>query len=101
MEVGTVWQFKEVLDRLLDIVTQSIQQALCLERVTHSPQLVTNCCHLLAKVIAELAAQARGIDVSVITWTVSLFLFQDLRLCCATAVNYSNNGEQDLDMVYQ
>lgn len=59
-----VWQFKEVLDRLLDTVTQSIQQALCQEEVTHSPQLVTNCCHLLAKVVAELAAQARGIDVS-------------------------------------
>lgn len=59
-----MWQFKDVLDRLLDTVTQSIQQALCQEKVTHSSQLVTNCCHLLAKVVAELAAQARGIDVS-------------------------------------
>ncbi|XP_054276655.1 E3 ubiquitin-protein ligase MYCBP2-like [Macrosteles quadrilineatus] len=62
VDAGSVWQFKDVLDRLLDIVTQSIQQALCLERVSHSTQLVTNCCHLLAKVVAELAAQARGID---------------------------------------
>ena len=65
MEVETVWQFKEVLDRLLDIVTLSVQQSLCLEKVTHSDQLVNNCCQLLAKVIAELAAQARGIDVSI------------------------------------
>lgn len=63
-EGGTVWQFRDVLDRLLDIVSLSVQQALCLEKVTHSSKLVTNCCHLLAKVIAELAAQARGIDVS-------------------------------------
>lgn len=65
MEVETVWQFKDVLDRLLDIVTLSVQQSLCLEKVSHSEQLVNNCCQLLAKVIAELAAQARGIDVSI------------------------------------
>ncbi|XP_046683725.1 E3 ubiquitin-protein ligase MYCBP2 isoform X4 [Homalodisca vitripennis] len=62
VEVASVWQFKDVLDHLLDIVTLSIKQALRLEKVTHSSQLVTNSCHLLAKVVAELAAQARGID---------------------------------------
>lgn len=73
-----MWQFKEVLDRLLDTVTQSIQQALCQEEVTHSPQLVTNCCHLLAKVVAELAAQARGIDVShaIMPYYLLAFVYQ-------------------------
>lgn len=59
-----VWQFREVLDKLLDIVTSSVKQALCLEKVTHSPELVFNCCHLLVRVVAELASQASGIDVS-------------------------------------
>uniref|UniRef100_A0A1B6EGK8 PHR domain-containing protein n=1 Tax=Clastoptera arizonana TaxID=38151 RepID=A0A1B6EGK8_9HEMI len=61
-EGNTVWQFREVLDKLLDIVSLTVQQALCLEKVTHKLNLVTNCCNLLAKIIAELSAQARGID---------------------------------------
>lgn len=61
---SNVWQFREVLDKLLDIVTLSVKQALCLEKVTHSTELVYNCCHLLVRVVAELASQASGIDVS-------------------------------------
>ncbi|RZF32322.1 hypothetical protein LSTR_LSTR001786 [Laodelphax striatellus] len=57
-----VWQFREVLDRLLDVVTLSVRQALCLEKMSHSAELVHNCCHLLVRVIAELASQASGID---------------------------------------
>lgn len=64
VDTNLVWQFKDVLDCLLDTVVQSIQQTLCQERANHSSQLVTNCCNLLAKVVAELAAQARGIIVS-------------------------------------
>jgi hypothetical protein len=58
------WLFREVLERLLDIVTVPVKQALCQERTTHSSELVQNCCHLLARVVAELASQSSGTDVS-------------------------------------
>jgi E3 ubiquitin-protein ligase MYCBP2 len=58
------WLFREVLERLLDLVTVPVKQALCQEKTTHSSELVQNCCHLLARVVAELASQSSGTDVS-------------------------------------
>ncbi|PNF26946.1 hypothetical protein B7P43_G12700 [Cryptotermes secundus] len=56
------WLFREVLERLLDLVTVPVKQALCQEKTTHSSELVQNCCHLLARVVAELASQSSGTD---------------------------------------
>jgi len=63
---GTVgnWLFQEVLERLLDLVTIPVKQALCQEKTMYSSELVQNCCHLLARVVAELASQSSGTDVS-------------------------------------
>jgi E3 ubiquitin-protein ligase MYCBP2 len=58
------WLFREVLERLLDLVTVPVKQALCQEKTTHSSELVQNCCHLLARIVAELASQSSGSDVS-------------------------------------
>jgi hypothetical protein len=74
------WLFQEVLERLLDLVTIPVKQALCQEKTMYSSELVQNCCHLLARVVAELASQSSGTDVSVcvcghararVTWHMS------------------------------
>ncbi|GLH12984.1 Probable E3 ubiquitin-protein ligase HERC2 [Gryllus bimaculatus] len=56
------WPFREVLERLLGLAALPVRQALCHERPTLSPELVRHCCHLLARVIAELASQSSGTD---------------------------------------
>jgi E3 ubiquitin-protein ligase MYCBP2 len=78
---GTVgnWSFQEVLERLLDLVTIPVKQALCQEKIVYSGELVQNCCHLLARVVAELASQSSGTDVS----------WQLFALCQLACISYS------------
>ncbi|XP_014476552.1 PREDICTED: E3 ubiquitin-protein ligase MYCBP2 isoform X4 [Dinoponera quadriceps] len=54
------WSFREVLDRLLDLILIPIKRSLCREKTQSLPELVLHCCYLLARVIAELAAQSSG-----------------------------------------
>lgn len=54
------WSFREVLDRLLDLILIPIKKSLCREKSQSLPELVLHCCYLLARVIAELAAQSSG-----------------------------------------
>ncbi|XP_063236464.1 E3 ubiquitin-protein ligase MYCBP2 isoform X2 [Bacillus rossius redtenbacheri] len=54
------WQFRDVLERLLDLVAVPVRQALCREKASRSPALVRHCCHLLSRVVAELASQSSG-----------------------------------------
>lgn len=61
-ESTSTWVYRDVLERLLDIVSVPVRQELCQERVSYSPQLVLNCCHLLARVVAELSSQSSGGD---------------------------------------
>ncbi|XP_066580931.1 E3 ubiquitin-protein ligase MYCBP2 [Prorops nasuta] len=54
------WSFREVLDRLLDLILIPVKKNLCKEQCQSLPALVLHCCYLLARVIAELAAQSSG-----------------------------------------
>lgn len=54
------WSFREVLDRLLDLILIPIKRNLCREKTQSLPELVLYCCYLLARVIAELAVQSSG-----------------------------------------
>lgn len=56
------WSFRDVLDRLLDLTLIPVKRRLCDESCQSLPDLVLHCCHLLAKVIAELAAQSNGTE---------------------------------------
>lgn len=64
---GTVWTFREVLDRLLGVVCGSVRQALRGERVTPLPALVHNTCLLLAATVAELSAETSTTEVGYVT----------------------------------
>ncbi|KAL1131016.1 hypothetical protein AAG570_012254, partial [Ranatra chinensis] len=59
---GSGWALRDVLDKLLDIVTIPVKQSLCDEDTTYSGKLVYNSSHLLARIIAELASYASGIN---------------------------------------
>ncbi|CAL1686165.1 unnamed protein product [Lasius platythorax] len=54
------WSFREVLDRLLDLILIPVKKSLCREKTQSLSELVLHCCYLLARVIAELAAQSSG-----------------------------------------
>ena len=56
------WSFREVLDRLLDLTLVPVKKNLCKESCQSLPDLVLHCCYLLARVIAELAAQSNGTE---------------------------------------
>ncbi|KAL0280278.1 UNVERIFIED_CONTAM: hypothetical protein PYX00_001618 [Menopon gallinae] len=56
------WGWREVLERLLDLATLPVKKALSQRPSKLSNDLITNCCHLLARVIAELASQSNGSD---------------------------------------
>ena len=54
------WSFREVLDRLLDLILVPVKKGLCREKSQSLPNLILHCCYLLARVIAELASQSNG-----------------------------------------
>lgn len=54
------WSFREVLERLLDLVLVPVKKSLCREKSYSLSELILHCCYLLARVIAELAAQSNG-----------------------------------------
>lgn len=54
------WSFREVLDRLLDLILIPVKRNLCKEKTQSLPELVLHCCYLLARIIAELAMQSSG-----------------------------------------
>ncbi len=57
--------YREVLDELIQIATSPVRQALESHSVNKwSSQLIRHACRLLARVVAELAAQACSTDVS-------------------------------------
>lgn len=59
---GVTWNWREVLDRLLSLVTEPVKQLLLGYKVVSLPGLTRNCCHLLAKVVAELVHQCNASD---------------------------------------
>ena len=58
------WSWKEVLDKLLDLCILPPKRDLMQKHSNLSKELVKNCCNLLARVVAELASQSCGSDVS-------------------------------------
>lgn len=54
---GLSWSWREVLEKLLSLVTEPVRQLLLGHRSTTLPSLTRNSCHLLARVVAELVQQ--------------------------------------------
>lgn len=52
--------FREVLDKLLDLILVPVKRSLTKEKSSHQPDLVLHCCYLLARVVAEMAVQSNG-----------------------------------------
>lgn len=54
------WSFREVLDKLLDLILIPVKRQLLKEKSQSLRQLVLHCCYLLARVISELTAYCNG-----------------------------------------
>lgn len=59
---GLSWNWREVLERLLNLVTEPVKQSLLGYKTISLPGLTRNCCHLLARVVAELVHQCSASD---------------------------------------
>ncbi|XP_014287849.1 E3 ubiquitin-protein ligase MYCBP2 isoform X3 [Halyomorpha halys] len=57
---GSGWVLRDVLDRLLDIVTIPVKESLYGAPLSYSTKLSFNACHILARIVAELAIFASG-----------------------------------------
>ncbi|XP_033112056.1 E3 ubiquitin-protein ligase MYCBP2-like [Anneissia japonica] len=63
VETGSCNSFREMLDRLLDILSISVREMMMPgERPSHPPLLVTNTCSLLGCLVSELAAISTGTE---------------------------------------
>lgn len=56
--------WSKVLDQLLKLVCEPVTHALLGHKVIFYPNLTKYCCHLLARVVAELVHQCSSTDVS-------------------------------------
>ncbi|KAF6200669.1 hypothetical protein GE061_005112 [Apolygus lucorum] len=57
---GNGWALRDVLDRLLDIVTIPVKENLYDAPLSYSHKLSFNACHILSRIVAELAIFASG-----------------------------------------
>lgn len=57
------WTWKEVLDRLLNIIVEPVLQGLSGNKANPLPDLTRHCCHLVARVVAELVHQCSSAEV--------------------------------------
>lgn len=62
-----MWSWKDVLDRLLNIIIEPVVQGLTGIKTDSLPGLTRHCCHLLARVVAELVQQCNASEVSILT----------------------------------
>lgn len=61
--LGPLWPWNDVLGRLLQIASDPIHQMLKSGKTTSLSSLTKHCCHLLARVVAELVHQCSAADV--------------------------------------
>lgn len=61
---ASTWTWKDVLDRLLNLIIDPITNALMGSKLNPFADLAKHCCHLLARVIAELVYQCSSSEVS-------------------------------------
>ncbi|KAK1123903.1 hypothetical protein K0M31_006933 [Melipona bicolor] len=54
------WSFRDVLERLLDLILVPVKKNLCSKKTQSREELVLFCSYLLGRVVAELAAQSNG-----------------------------------------
>lgn len=60
----TSWQWNEVLDALLQLVSQPVVKSMSKDADTSVTNLDSYCCNLLARVLAELVHQCNAAEVS-------------------------------------
>lgn len=63
--VTSMWSWKDVLQCLLNIIIEPVVQGLMGSKTNSLPGLTRHCCHLLARVVAELVHQCHASEVSI------------------------------------
>lgn len=76
---GLSWTWSDVLDRLLNLVSDPIVRVLQKQTTITLFELSNYCCHLLARVLAELVHQCSSSDVR--TYFLLVIVVQNRFLC--------------------
>ncbi|XP_052283534.1 E3 ubiquitin-protein ligase MYCBP2-like isoform X2 [Dreissena polymorpha] len=90
--------FKEVLDRLLYIVSYPVRQSLAQDQTSYPPVLVANTCALLSTIVSELAATATGLETDVTSTTRPLLVTPN-RFTRTSQTAYWNTGNGSPDAI--
>ncbi|XP_053398701.1 E3 ubiquitin-protein ligase MYCBP2-like isoform X4 [Mercenaria mercenaria] len=90
--------FKEVLDRLLMIVSYPVRQTLIKDQSPYPSVLVANTCSLLSTIVSELAATATGLETDV-TSTTRPMLVTPNRFTRTSQTAYWNTGNGSPDAI--
>ncbi|KAL4230611.1 E3 ubiquitin-protein ligase mycbp2 [Mactra antiquata] len=90
--------FKEVLDRLLLVVSYPVRQALVQSTSPYPSVLVANTCSLLSTIVSELAATATGLETDV-TSTTRPMLVTPNRFTRTSQTAYWNTGNGSPDAI--
>nr|XP_022909947.1 E3 ubiquitin-protein ligase MYCBP2 isoform X2 [Onthophagus taurus] len=62
LSMGDCLSWKDVLNRLLNLISEPIRKELLDQKSSSLPSLTKNCCHLLARVVSELVTQCTTND---------------------------------------
>ncbi|KAL3880398.1 hypothetical protein ACJMK2_032642, partial [Sinanodonta woodiana] len=88
--------FKEILDRMLMIVTYPIRQQLSGDQTSFPRVLVANTCALLSTIVSELAATSTGIETNLTTTSRPLLVTPNrFTRTSQTPIWNSGNGSPD------
>lgn len=68
------WTWKDVLDRLLNLIIDPVTNTLMASKINPFADLAKHCCHLLARVIAELVYQCSSTEVCTLLKTLLRFI---------------------------
>ncbi|WAQ99892.1 MYCB2-like protein [Mya arenaria] len=90
--------FKEVLDRLLMIVSYPVRQQLLEDTAIYPAVLIANTCSLLATIISELAATATGLETDATSNTRPLLVTPN-RFTRTSQTAYWNTGNGSPDAI--
>ena len=93
------WNFSDVLNRLLVIVSQPIHEALSGEKISFSSELVTKTCRLIACVVSELSSLKGGSEAGLASITTRVSLVTPNRFTRTSNSRTWNTGNGSPDAV--
>ena len=95
----SLWNFTDVLNRLLVIVSQPIHEALSSDKISFSTELVTKTCRLIACVVSELSSLKGGAEAGLASLAARVSLVTPNRFTRTSNSRTWNTGNGSPDAI--